>query len=77
LETLKGLDGKVRFLCIRSAVSANDPRVEFRPGPKLRVRLEEFRQDLSRRAGRNISMSELVKAIVTEFMDEVAAEEKK
>jgi hypothetical protein len=49
-------------------MSANDPRIEFRPGPNLRKKLEEFRQELSNNGGRRFSMSEVISAILEEFL---------
>ena len=49
-------------------MAPNDPRIEFRPGLKVRQKLEELRHELSKRAGREISISELVSAIVGQFL---------
>lgn len=48
-------------------MSANDPRIEFRPSQELRRKLEAFRQELSERGGRRFSMSEVISAILEEF----------
>jgi cobalamin biosynthesis protein CobD/CbiB len=50
-------------------MSANDPRVEFRPRPDVRRRLEELRLELSKKAGRNLSLSEVVSAVVEAFFE--------
>ena len=48
-------------------MSANDPRLEFRPGPEVRARLEVLRLQMEADTGRHISMSELIKKIVLVF----------
>jgi lipoate-protein ligase A len=48
-------------------VSANDPRIEFRPSSELRRKLEEFRRELSEKGGRRFSMSEVISAVLEEF----------
>lgn len=50
-------------------MSANDPRVEFRPGRELREKLERFREELGEKAARPFSMSEVVTAILEEFFE--------
>lgn len=48
-------------------MSVNDPRVEFRPKPDTRRRLEALREELSKRSGKKLSLSEVVTAIVEQF----------
>lgn len=48
-------------------MSANDPRLEFRPGPATRARLEKLRRGLEQELGRKVSMSELVKEIIEDY----------
>jgi hypothetical protein len=48
-------------------MSANDPRLEFRPGPEVRARLEALRKQVEAETGRPISMSKLVKEIIQVF----------
>ena len=52
-------------------MAANDPRVEFRPSSLTKGRLEELRQELSERAGRRFSLSEVVGGIVERFFQDV------
>jgi hypothetical protein len=49
-------------------MAANDPRMEFRPTPELRRKLELYRQELSRRGEQDFSMSEVLGAILEEFL---------
>ena len=52
-------------------MSAGDPRIEFRPGSELRDRLEQLRQEVSRKAGRNVRMGELVKSVLAQFLEQL------
>jgi hypothetical protein len=52
-------------------MSMNDPRVEFRPEQETRQRLEALRQELSKKAGRRFSLSEVVTGIVEKFFQEI------
>lgn len=47
----------------------NAPRMEFRPGPAMRAKIDQLRLELSTRAGRKLSNSQVIKAILEEFFD--------
>lgn len=46
---------------------SNYPRVEFSPSHELRRRLEALREELSKKANKSFSMSEIVTGIVEQF----------
>ncbi len=56
-------------------MSANDPRVEFRPSRETKHRLEELCRELSKEAGRTFSVSEVVNGIVERFFEEAGKQE--
>lgn len=58
-------------------MAANDPRIEFRPSRRTRERLELFRQELSAEMKKRVSTSEVVRAIVEDFLDVLYQDEKK
>jgi len=50
-------------------MAANDPRVEFRPSTALRDKLETYREEMSKKAGKRVSLSKVVAAILEEFFE--------
>jgi hypothetical protein len=53
----------------RGTVSANDPRVEFRPSRKLRQQLDGLRRELKVKLKKPVSMSRLVGTILEQFFE--------